>query len=374
MPSVYFFCRDNPNAYQDDVVSLADGLRQKGISVYGNCNYWKTSPDADQWLVPHDPDVQPHDCDIVVVSRKWPQWTDLDFSTHLQPLPADLFRRDRAYRTVYLDGEDSYPTASWQDEYRAFDLILRSKFNRRCLNHSNHRPWALGINHRYTDCLAQLPAWADRDPVLLVNFNATHPYVHSARFLTTPLIQQAAAGLIEINPKVDPLQTPPADPWDRLMWEQTQHRHSRDYYARLAQSQFVAAFCGEIIPPTPSFPRYLAGGRRAKLSRQFHTALSHLDRRAARLIQWDSWRFWESLVAGCLVIHLDLDYYGVDLPVMPVNGEHYLGLRLDNFRPTFERMQAEPHWTEQIARQGREWALTHYSPTAVATRFLDLLT
>lgn len=31
---VYFYCRDNVNAYQDDVVVLAEGLRELGVEVF----------------------------------------------------------------------------------------------------------------------------------------------------------------------------------------------------------------------------------------------------------------------------------------------------------------------------------------------------
>ena len=62
----------------------------------------------------------------------------------------------------------------------------------------------------------------------------------------------------------------------------------RAYYERLKAAQAVVAFCGELIPPAPFRPRYLVGGRRAKLNRWFYDSLASLDSRPPRLIQWES--------------------------------------------------------------------------------------
>lgn len=371
LPPVYFYCRDNPDAYQDDVVVLADGLQQLGCDVFGSCNYWRKSPAPDDWLVRHDPRIQPQDCDIVVVSYIWTRWIDSTFKIHSQPLPETLFAAARRYRTVYLDLDDGYETASWRPEFRAFDAVFRAKYNRRCFHPANQHPWALGMTTRMIECTAGAPPWTQRSRELLVNFGASHPYVHGARSQAGPPFVAAARVQFAINDRRDDLSVAPADPYDRLMWEQTQHRHSRDYYERLKSAQAIVAFCGELIPPAPFRPRYLVGGRRAKLSRALHAALGAFDPRPARLIQWDSWRFWEGLAAGCLVFNLDLPYYGVELPVMPEPFVHYVPVRPDNAAAVLDRLMREPGLGERIAAQGRAWALEHYSPRALARRFLD---
>src|SRR5258708_37270699 len=97
-PRVYFYCRDNPQAYQDDVVVLATGLLELGVGVFGNCNYWRKSPAPDDWLVRRDPRIQPQDCDVVVVSYVWSPWLDGGFQVHELPLPENLFSPGRPYR------------------------------------------------------------------------------------------------------------------------------------------------------------------------------------------------------------------------------------------------------------------------------------
>jgi hypothetical protein len=369
-PRVYFLCRNNPNAYQDDVVVLADGLQQLGVQVFGNCNYWRKSLAPDDWLVRHDPRVQPADCDIVAVTGAWSRWIDDDFKVYESSLPASLFTPGRRYRTAYIDLDDGYETSSWQPEFQAFDAVFRAKYNARCYHPANHHPWVLGLNHRMIEMTAGAPPWAGRNREVLVNFGASHPYAHTARTLAGPPFVAAARAGYAINEQRDNLKLPPSDPYDHLMWLQTQHRHSRSYYERMKHAQAVVAFCGDFIPPMPFRPKYLAGGGRARLSRRLYDALALVDPRPPRLIQWDSWRFWESLAAGCLVFNLDLPYYGVRLPVMPVNWEHYVALRLDNAPDVFARLGREPGLAERIAAQGRAWAMEHYSPAALARRFL----
>ncbi len=371
---VFFYCRERTDAYQDDVVVLAEGLRELGVEVFGNCNYWQRSPAPDDWLVRHDPAVQAADCDIVAVSYIWPRWIDRDFKVHTSPLPPGLFAPDRRYRTVFLDLDDGYLTESFKPEYRAFDAVFRAKYNRRCFHPANHRPWALGLTSRVLQCTRDAQPWAQRRRAIAVNFNASHPYIHPARALMEQAFVPAAERHFEIDRTRDDLKQPPADAWDRLMWEQTQHRHARSYYARLGADQAVAAFCGEMIPPGPFAPPYLVGGGRARLLRRLYETLAVFDARPRRLIQWDSWRFWEGLAAGCLVFNFDLPHFGVELPVMPENFVHYIGVRPDNVAEAFARLAAEPGLPESIAAQGRTWVLAHYTPRALAERFLQTLT
>jgi hypothetical protein len=370
-PRVYFFCRDNRHAYQDDVVVLADGLQQIGCEVFGNCNYWQRSPTPGDWLLRHDPKIRPEDCDIVVVSYLWSRWIDARFKVHEQPLPGNLFAPGRCHRTAYLDLDDGYETHSWRPEFRQFDAVFRAKYNARCFHPANHHPWVLGLNHRMLAMTAGAPPWRERKRELLVNFGASHPYVHAARAHAGPPFVAAAQAHFAINDRRDDLSVAPVNPYDQLMWEQTQHRHSRDYYERLKSAQAVVAFCGEFIPPAPFYPRYLTGGRRARCTRSCYDALALLDPRPPRLIQWDSWRFWEGMAAGCLVFCFDLPHYGVELPVMPKAFVHYVSVQVDDPAAALNRLAREPGLDERIAAQGRTWALEHYSPATLARRFLD---
>lgn len=371
MKRVYVYCRDRRDAYQDDIVVLAEGLRELDVEVFGSCNYWQQSLDPDDWLVRHDPTVDAADCDVVVVSSAWARWLDHDFRVVGDPLPEGLFSPGRRYRTAFIDVDDGYLTSSFRPEFRSFDAVFRAKYNRRCFHPENHHPWALGLTQRVLHGVQNTLPWSERRQEVLVNFNASHPYLHPARVQMEAGFVAAAQPRWSINRTRDDLKRPPDDPWDRLMWEQTQHRHARAYYKRLGAARGVAAFCGELVPPAPYAPPYLVGGGRARWLRRVFDALAVVDWRPPRLIQWDSWRFWEALAAGCLVFNLDLEHYGVDLPVMPRNYVHYIGLRPDNVREAFARLKREPDLAERVAAQGRVWAIEHYSPRALAQRFLQ---
>ena len=373
IPRIYFYCRNEEGCLQEDIITLAEGFRELGIPYHANCNYWLESTHPDSFLFRHDPGVSPDDCDIVVVSYTWPFWIRMKtFDLDRRPLPEGLFKAGRKYKTVYMDSHDGHRTVSWDEEYRQFDLILRTKLNRRAWRPANLRPWVLGFTQRILNATAGAPAFEQRRNSLLVNFGASHPYPHGTRELVHERFEPLIGRLLTIDRTKDDLTQRPVDPYDELMWRQTGARFSRSYYERLKQSQAVSCFCGELIPPMPfrNPECYLVGGNRAKLRRAFYNFLGYFDPRSSRSVQWDSFRFWEALCAGCATFNLDLEYYGVEVPVMPENWKHYIGINLDRVDGAIERLEADPGILERVARAGRDWALENYSPKKMAARFL----
>ena len=83
-------------------------------------------------------------------------------------------------------------------------------------------------------------------------------------------------------------------------------------------------------------------GNKGKFKRAIWGILSSLIGSTPRSLQWDSFRFWECLAFACCPIHLDLDKYGVDLPIIPKNWEHYIGLDLDYLERDLERLRKNP--------------------------------
>lgn len=375
-PRVYFYCDPREGNLQEDVISLAEGLRDLGIPFSGNCNYWKESPESSGFLIAHDPQIEPDDCTIVVVSYTWPFFIKMGtFETVRRPLPADLFKPGRKYQTVYMDSHDGHRTVSWESEFQQFDVILRSKLNRRAGCPSNLRPWVLGLNNRIINATQDPPPFDQRNKKILWNFGASHPYPHGARDIADKVFKPAITPILPIDSTKDDLSIEPAAPYDALMWRQTGQRFSRSYYDRLKQTQAVACFCGELIPPRPfrNPECYLVGGKIAKIKRQIYELLGHFDPQSKRSVQWDSFRFWESLAAGCAVINIDLEKYGVNLPVMPKNWIHYIGVDLDRPEQTIKRLIENPSLLSNIAAAGKSWAFENYSPRVMARRFLDTI-
>jgi hypothetical protein len=372
-PLVYFYCREEEGNLQEDVIALAEGFNALGVRHVSNVNYWQQSPMPGDYLFKRDSTIAPDDCDIVVISYTWPAWMHpKTFKVERRPLPESLFKRGRRYTTVYMDSHDGYRTVSWEPEFRQFDLILRAKMNRRLWHPPNMRPWVLGLNNRILEATNESAPLAQRRKRILFNFGASHPYPHGTRDLARARFEPKIGGVLEIDRTTDDLSQMPSNPTDALMWRQTGARFCRPYYERLKNTQAVACFCGDTIPSLPfkGADRYLGGGRRARVTRALFEWLARFDSRPRRSVQWDSFRFWEALGAGCVAFNVDLERYGVDIPVMPTNWEHYVGVDFDRIREVIDRLEAEPALMERIAQSGHQWALDHYSPRAMAQRFL----
>lgn len=370
---IYFYCSEEPLNLQEDVVALAEGFEELGVPFHGNCNYWRKSTEPGDYLIKHDPAITPDDCDVVVVSYAYTFFMrPKTFDVLRRPLPEGLFKKGRNYVTVYVDNHDGHKTVSWEPEYRSFDLILRSKLNRRAWHPENMKPWVLGFTNRVVKATVDALPFPERKRTLLVNFGASHPYGHGVRTLAGKTFLPQLEKWIPFDTTKDDLKVEPADPYERLMWDQTGMRFSQSYYDRLKTSQAVACFCGEMIPPMPwrNPGQYLVGGNKARLKRALFEVLAKFDPRPPRSVQWDSFRAWEAWVAGCATFNLDLDLYGPELPVMPENWKHYIGVDLRHPERTIERLSEEPGLLERVARQGQEWALENYSPKAMAEKFL----
>ncbi len=374
VPRVYFYCSNEAGNLQEDVIALAEGLSELGVPFHANCDYWLQSTEPGDYLFHRSADVGPDDCDIVVVSYTWVQWVRMgDFKLRRRPLPEGLFKAGRRYVTVAMDNHDGYRTIAWEPEFRAFDLILRSKFNGRAAAPANMRPWAYGWNNRIVAATRGALPFAQRGASLLVNFNVSHPYRHGARDLAAKKFEPAIGDVLEIDRSKDDLSRQPEEPYAALMWRQTGGRFSRAYYERLKRSKAVACFCGDIIPPAPARPEsYLVGGNRARLRRTAFALLGLFDSRPPRAVGADSFRFWEALAAGCAAINLDLQHYGVVLPVMPTNGVHYLGVNFARVRQFIDMLRDDADLVERVACRGRAWAEAHYSPKAAAARLLAM--
>jgi hypothetical protein len=150
------------------------------------------------------------------------------------------------------------------------------------------------------------------------------------------------------------------------MWEQTGRRHYPNYYQRLQQTTACAAFGGYFLATYPKNPASFG-------SRLFRKLIANLGWHSDRVLQWDSWRFWESLAAGCLTFQLDFNKYGMVLPVMPQNWQHYIGVDLEDVDALMNKLAKDRDFWSEIANQGRNWAIANYSPKAVAQRFLQII-
>jgi len=326
--SAYFLClpQGPPDraAYQHLAVCLAEGLSALGIPVYGNCNYWRRSPDPDDYLIKHDPAVDAAACTLVVATHSW-----RDYGVRLPELPSTSLR-------VFLDGSDEDPRKGYRDDYPRFDLVLRTHYSRGLPYPSNVRPWAFGLSNRIIR--ATTPSAGEREPVLLVNYRVGH----ELRRVAEPVIT-ALSEVLAVDRTVEPLELVPDSSAADLQWRQTGRRHHPNYYRRLGRASLCACFGGMRVPPTRI------------------------------ILQWDSWRLWESMSAGTAALHMDLGRCCAGMPVMPEAQRQCLAA--DPSRPEMlvDYLRAEVGSLGRIGREGRAWALANYAPQPVAMRLLDAL-
>jgi hypothetical protein len=159
-----------------------------------------------------------------------------------------------------------------------------------------------------------------------------------------------------------------------ILYQQTGRRFYPRYYERLREAAACACFCGYFVHPKIDRVWGVINYR------YFLRMVSELIARGAGpkrfmqwpLLSWDSWRLWESMAAGCVVVHVDFEKHGIELPRMPVNWQHYIGIDFESIEDTVARLKAEPDILAKISANGAEFARTHYAPLATAKRFLDL--
>lgn len=359
---VYFYCCDI--GYQHLTVCLAEGLKELGIPFYSNINYWRVAPGKEEYLLCHDPKITPDDCSVVVLEKVW--------VLHYQNIPENLFHIKRKYITIYLDDSDGPITQAWSPSFINFDIILRTHYNSKSAYPANFRPWTFGLSNRIIQETQELINFHDRSQKLLINFRNRHNTLSN----NTDTQEQLPPGLVRINSMrvriehplreiafnqlgpiinsilpvddtFDEFEEPPADSYHYLHWVQTDRRHYPNYYHRLKTSAACAGFGGYMVPYSDTEEPYVEW--------------------------WDSWRFWESLAAGCVTFHIDFEKYNVVLPVMPENWRHYIGIELDNLERVVERIANEPGILERISIAGREWAIENYGPAPTALRFLEII-
>jgi len=358
---IYFYCDPRENLpigdkFQHLLVCLAEGFQELGISFFSNVNYWQNSLETEEYLFQYHAHVTPDDCSIVILTNNW---------YHAQqPLPKKLFHPQRQYITVYLDGEDDDKTYTKRPEFRQFYCIFRTHFNSKLNYGHNFHPWGFGLSNRILQELNTVPSFTDRKKQILVNFRHWKSG-HFVRNLSCGQFIPQIENILSVNNFID-------DPnhhqegYHYLQWLQTGGRHYPNYYQRLQESVACTCFGGFFVPSWPNNPGNL-------VNRTIKQLLANLKLQSNTILQWDSWRFWESLAAGCVTFHVDFEKYGIALPVMPENWRHYIGVDLDNVQATTDRIMENPEILEYIAKEGRHWAIKYYSPVPTALRLLEIV-
>lgn len=355
--------------YPHMMICLGEGLKELGIQLYSNENYWRLLPDKEEYLFQYDPKITPDDCSVIILNHEW-------FWPGERGLPDNLFHSSRKYITVLLDNfesKDKFRHLPFSGEFSNFDFILRAHYGSGFRYPSNIYPWGFGLSKRIIQETHLIPEFQDREWQLIVNFRYPRwkqsgrslVLVHSVRKSVHEEFEPQIQHVLPINNITNDSDSPPSDSYHYLRWTQTGKRHYPEYYQLLKSSVACSCFGGWFIAPWSRDP--------VLFSRFYRGIYKRLKLKSRRILQWDSWRFWESLAAGCATFHVDLEKYGVRLPIMPENWRHYIGVDLDNVQETVDRIADEPEVLARVSEEGRNWVLKHYSPLPTALRFLETI-
>jgi hypothetical protein len=360
-PLIYFFLVPQSRAadatrYQHAAIALGEGLAELGIPFVSNIDHWHRAPGAAP-LFRVDPTIDPASCSAVIFTSDWLE--------DGRALPASLFEGPTRPISVYLDHEDGSRVHSMRPGFSSFDLVLRAHFGALTTYPATFHPWAFGLSNRIIEATApQQPAETRMRRILVSYRHGRHP--HSVRTYLERRFLERLADRLEVCRYAEDGGAANDDPLAAHLWHLTGRRHSSRYYSALRESAACASFGGYFISDRPRDERHL-------LSRLIKRGIGRLHLHTRRITQFDSWRLWESLAAGCATVHLDLERYGVRLPVMPRNWEHYIGLNLDRLDEDIERMCADPDVLSRVGAAGRAWSIANYGPRPTAERFLALV-
>jgi hypothetical protein len=331
-PSLYFYFipntgRDASHAnYKPQLLSLAEGLRKIGIPFSSNIDWWRN--ESGEYI-------------FKKTKRPFNDFTHVVVGSEIfnhPPLPSFIKpARARKYKLVMYDWVAStFFTKYFQKKLPLFDTCFYYAYNsqlKECTKHANVLPWPIGLTDRVIEYTAKYAKpFSEREIELLWSHRVGHTIRTEVKKKFYNSDSAIGAKLTEFN---DNFSATPVTELDKLYAKQTGRRHNPKFYETLGNSKMVDC-CGGF---------FLSGG----------------------IKNWDSYKLWEAFAAGCCVITLDLDYYGFKLPIMPVNGVHYIGIRLDDPNS----LNTATTNIEEIAKNGKKWALESYSPQSSSKHFLS---
>lgn len=310
--------------------NLAEGLHELGIPVLGMDQYTQDKKVSDFELPAAEPVEKMKDLSYYIISII----TGVDDSFVETEIPLN---GDRCAIFDMSDGIADYII-------KTDAAIYGCHSNRFYKIPGKRHPHAFGISKKMEELSLAMSESQPREPIILCNFRPSNSQSvrESLEFTVVENLERS----FFIDRELD------------------DGRYCLSYYERLKKYSACLAYGGKYgvnFLKNPYFSKIPLYNNFFSKIRFGKDPLIH---------RWDSWRFWESLAMGCATITLDMEKYGFELPVMPENWVHYIGLDLSNLERDLTRIKSSPELLREIGEAGRLWVLEHYTPRAVARRFI----
>ncbi len=345
--------------YYHEMIALAEGFKELGHKIIGNCNYW-WQPEEQQFLINEDIDG---DYDIAIYC-----WRYVLSFEHLLFRPG--YPNINFNKINILNDRNDFISPIWLNpHYSIFDLILAGSMVEGLKVPSNVRPWAIGLTKRIVNSIDQFYNENEKiEPIMGCNFTTEH---NLRKFVNENISKLATKFPYKAKFTSAPDNS---NSIDSHYYKTTTRRHVPEYFKSLNECLMFSAFCGymEYLPKL-----YQPYNVLDKIWRKPHALLNDISSDKSKhqfVFQYDSFRTWETFYARTCPLNLDFETWGFILPEMPKNGIHYLGMNRFDFKNFVDRIEAMK--TEEILSigiAGRKWVAEHYSPKAQALRLLNYL-
>lgn len=367
---IFFFIQPDV-IYDDNIAYLAEGLNKLHYKLYGSKNYWH-NVETNKILV-RQKKIEEQKWDLLILTHTAYQLdTIVNQKYFVRKNAVDTnFLKKHAKKIILINSLDGVNFLGENDANIKF--IFRSQFNKKINKSSKTLPYVLGGYQERIKKYTPLKI-KNKIPKVLDSFGFTHHYEHQQRkFFRTHVIPLLNKNGIEVVKALyGSLDIPPHAKNDKIWWEMTGGKHNPAYFNAMSLFYANACFCGEMVSGLPKNPlRVLQGGNRAKATKIIYKLISKIFKIQNRLVQWDSWRFWETLAMKSVPLMCNLEEHGVELPVMPKNYQHYIGLDPNNINESIKKMQSVWKNMPDMAEDSFEWLKLNYSSEVNATRILE---
>ena len=307
--------------YQHALVVFAEGLNELKIPFSANINYY---PDrSGNYLFKQ---LENPDKDTIYIVTSHPE----DYKTELA-----AFNDTRKYDIIIFDSKDEWvrpqSTNLLQYAHRYFMTTAKLVTDR-------IKPLCFAASNRMLDIISsqhKIP-WSERSEKI---FWAHRVDNHRLRNIVKDFYDKKQ---IAYHKHLDNFESP-EDEAALHLWNHTGRRHNPKYFAELQKFKYMDAHGG-------------------------------YDNRDGGVIQWDSWKVWEGLLSGMLVITADLDYYNIKLPYKLIPFVHYIPIRYDHIPDGYANLnRLSDEKRETIACAGQKFAQENFNPKSMAKYILDCL-